>query len=230
MSLIFATQLTAVATAALAVFAIVTASYARSAFRKQSEEVRAIERQVRDQEELTRQQAELLKIQSGQLELQRRQLDDQLQANARQADVLELQATELRESLGQRKRDAEEQRRAQASKVFISQRDSTMVFPTGRRSGPAIAATVVNSSDQPIYDAELYWRRGSAGHGDPNPEILSAVMPGAEIIKGRSFPKGTNLDVSGAVLRFRDAAGIRWIRRPDGGLTEQASDQGALFA
>ena len=39
MSLIFATQLTAIATAALAVFAIVTAWYARKAFLKQSQEV-----------------------------------------------------------------------------------------------------------------------------------------------------------------------------------------------
>lgn len=47
MSLIFATQLTAGATAALAVFAIVTALFALLAFRKQSEEVRAIEQQSR---------------------------------------------------------------------------------------------------------------------------------------------------------------------------------------
>jgi hypothetical protein len=43
MSLIFAIQLTAVATAVLAAFAIVTAWYARRAFVKQSLEVRAIE-------------------------------------------------------------------------------------------------------------------------------------------------------------------------------------------
>ena len=66
MSLIFATQLTAVATAVLAAFAIVTAWYARRAFLKQSREVAAIERQVSDGQELARQQAELLKIQSGQ--------------------------------------------------------------------------------------------------------------------------------------------------------------------
>ena len=27
--------------------------------------------------------------------------------------------------------------------------------------------------------------------------------------------------VSGAILMFRDAANVRWIRRPDGGLVEQ---------
>jgi hypothetical protein len=40
MSLIFAIQLTAIATAVLAVFAIITAWYARRAFLKQSQEVR----------------------------------------------------------------------------------------------------------------------------------------------------------------------------------------------
>ena len=78
MSVIFATQLTAAATAVLAVFAIVTAFYARQAFRKQSQEVSAIQRQVKDQQELAQQQAELLRIQSCQLELQRRQFDDQI--------------------------------------------------------------------------------------------------------------------------------------------------------
>ncbi len=48
MSLIFATQLTAITTAVLAVFAVITACYARRAFLKQSQEVRAIEQQVSD--------------------------------------------------------------------------------------------------------------------------------------------------------------------------------------
>ncbi len=46
MSLIFATQLTAVATAILAVFAIVTAFYTRQAFRKQSQEVSLLHGEV----------------------------------------------------------------------------------------------------------------------------------------------------------------------------------------
>jgi hypothetical protein len=50
----FRDQLAAVATAILALFAIITAWYARRAFLKQSQEVRAIEQQVKDQQELTR--------------------------------------------------------------------------------------------------------------------------------------------------------------------------------
>jgi hypothetical protein len=79
----------------------------------------------------------------------------------------------------------------------------------------------VNASDQPIYEAELYWRRGSSGHGEPNPEPLGTIMPGKDADCERDFPLDTNMDVSGAILRFRDAAGLKWIRRPDGGLVEQ---------
>jgi len=68
--------LTAIGTAVLAVFAVVTAWYARKAFREQSKEVRAIEKQVEDGREVARQQAGLLKVQSDQLELQRRQFDE----------------------------------------------------------------------------------------------------------------------------------------------------------
>ena len=38
---------------------------------------------------------------------------------------------------------------------------------------------------------------------------------------GRAFPRGANLAASGAVLRFRDAAGAKWMRRPNGELIEQ---------
>jgi len=221
MSLLFATQLTAVATVVLAIGAIVTAILAYRAFLKQSREVRAIERQVNDQQGLSRQQAELLKIQSGQLELQRQQFDDQRKVNADQAKVLKLQADELRESLAARQHAAKEQRKAQASKVFIVEAEGLSRPPGGPSAAPFVVARAVNSSDQPIYDVEFCWRRGSASHGEPNPEPLGFLMPGEREEKSRDFPPDTNMAVSGAILRFRDAAGVRWIRRSDGGLVEQ---------
>lgn len=221
MSVDLSGEITAIAIAVLAVFAIVTAFYARQAFRKQSQEVSVIERQVKDQQELTRQQAELLKIQSGQLELQRQQLDHQRQVNAGQAEVLKLQADDLRESLTARQRVAEEQRKAQASKVFIVEAEGLSRPPSGPPAVPFVVARAVNSSDQPIYEAEFYWRRGSASHGEPNPEPLGILMPGEREEKSRDFPSEANMAVSGAILRFRDAAGVTWIRRPDGGLVEQ---------
>jgi hypothetical protein len=69
--------------------------------------------------------------------------------------------------------------------------------------------------------AELRWHRGSAGYGEPNPEPLGTILPGGNAERWRTFPAGTNMAVSGAVLRFRDASNAVWMRRPDGGLTEQ---------
>jgi hypothetical protein len=222
-----ATWITAIATAVLGVLAVVTAWYARKAFRKQSEEVRVIEQQVRDGQEVSRQQAELLKVQSDQLELQRHQLEDQREANAAQAEVLKLQADELRESLKQREREAEERRRVMASSVFVAEhvdeadpRISQAQRMVSAIPDPTVTARVRNNSDQPVYEAELRWHRGSASWGEPNPEPLGTIMPGQEVVRLRSFEFDTNMDVSGSVLRFTDAAGVRWLRRPDGYLGE----------
>lgn len=145
MSLIFATQLTAVATAVLAVFAIVTAVFALLAFRKQSREVGAIEKQVTDQETLTKQQAELLEIQGRQLDLQQKQFDQQ----------------------------AGERRRAQASRVFMWTEFG--VYPRAtkaqRASGDgqleAVTVHIKNTSEQPVYDVVIGWHKGTAPWGNP---------------------------------------------------------------
>jgi len=213
MSLIFATQLTAVATAVLAAFAVFTAWYARKAFREQSREVAAIEQQVKDEQEVTRQQAELLKVQTGQLEVLRSQLDDQRKASLAQAEVLGLQAAELRESLKERKRESERQRREQASFAFLTQAVNPDV------SGePWVSVTVVNATNRPVYDAELVWRRGSSRHGEPEP--LGTLLPDDGGQYQRFFPHGSRLGAIGAVLFFRDAAQVKWVRRPDGYLAE----------
>jgi ABC-type protease/lipase transport system fused ATPase/permease subunit len=87
--------LTAIGTVVLAAFAVVTAVYARKAFREQSREVAAIEQQVMDEQEITRQQAELLKVQTGQLELQRQQLEDQRAASAKAGKLAGLSACQV---------------------------------------------------------------------------------------------------------------------------------------
>jgi hypothetical protein len=72
-----------------------------------------------------------------------------------------------------------------------------------------------------IYDAEFDCHRGTARYGSRNPESLGTIMPGDGTSKERVPPLRTNLEVSGAVVRFTDAAGITWLRRPDGELFEQ---------
>jgi hypothetical protein len=202
MSLIFATQLTAVATALLAAFAIVTAFYARQAFRKQSQEVSAIEQQVKDQRELTEQQGELLKVQSGQLELQRQQLDDQ----------------------------RAERRRAQASRVFIwtetgpDPRLTDAQIEKGVPWRETVTVRVKNTSDQPIYSAELVWDDGST----PLTEVAArsgaerlpvVLMPGSDVSETRE----PGLETRAVTMRFRDAAGITWLRGPEGDLVDLSS-------
>jgi hypothetical protein len=54
----------------------------------------------------------------------------------------------------------------------------------------------------------------------PNPEPLGTLMPGPAEMRWRDFPAETSADACGAVLRFTDAAGVRWERRPDGYLSE----------
>jgi hypothetical protein len=77
MSLLLATQITAVATAVLAIGAIVTAIFASLAFMTQAEQVKLLGRQLDDQQVLTRHQAEAIELQSQQLALNRQELDQQ---------------------------------------------------------------------------------------------------------------------------------------------------------
>jgi hypothetical protein len=204
MSVDLSGEITAIATAVLAVFAIVTAWYARRAFLKQSKEVSD--------------QAEMLRVQSGQLAEQRK-------INAEQVKVLALQADELRESLAERKREAYDRKRAQASRVFIEEERHSYINDRQVITGGSawIGLKVMNGSDEPVYEAELRWHLGTAPHGDPDPEPIGTVMPHQDVAKRRVFPQDANLEICGAILTFRDAAGIKWTRSPDGDLTEQPS-------
>lgn len=169
MSLAAAAQWTAVATAVLAVFAIVTAVFAFLAFRKQSAEVATLQQQF----------------------------DDQRKVN-------KLQARELQESLAQRKREADERHRAQASRVFI------WVALDPAYSDPIATAHLKNSSDQPIYDLDISWRPGGSREFD------QPLMPGEELTDRIPVPDGADPAWYSADAYFRDATGTSWRARPDG--------------
>jgi hypothetical protein len=159
MSVDLSGEITAIATVVLAVFAIITAYYARKAFLKQSQEV------------------------------------------SDQAGVLALQAAELSESLKERKREAAERRRAQASHIFISAEPSPEV------SDPidSFLVRIENTSQQPIYHLIFFWRDGTGEWNEP------PAPPG--------HPALTTLLGAGAV--FRDADGVHWRQRSDGQLDEE---------
>ena len=199
-------EVTAIATAVLAAFAIVTAYYARKAFLKQSQEVSD--------------QASMLKVQSDQLEQQRK-------INAEQTKVLELQARELQESLAERKREAEARRSAQASQVSLAVKMLGFgSFQEGMHGGPLLEATAVNASErqQPIYNTKLYWYCGQEGYGSPNPEPLGTVLNWERESRRREFSPEADPGACGAFLTFRDAAGVDWIRTADGDIMQADSD------
>jgi len=143
-------EVTAIATAALAVFAIITAAFAFLAYRKQTQEVGVL----------------------------RKQND----------------------------RDIAERRTAQAARVFAE--------ITGDIPGRPYAK---NGSDFPIFDAQLWY---SEPGGVSGPDELGSIMPGGTAKITRQLHVGEAL--TGPILTFRDAAGIRWIRIPDGTLKEQS--------
>jgi hypothetical protein len=224
--------LTAIGTVVLAAFAVVTAVYARKAFREQSREVAAIEQQVKDEQEVTRQQADLLKVQSGQLELQQQQLEDQRQANTRQAEVLELQAAELRESLEERKREAEDRQRSQAAEVtawFARQTDPL-------RNMSVWGAIIRNASGLPVTDVRTFFHyiaeKWPGGDWEPQDrggpiEKIRVLPPQQDRFVPIPSQIASQMDqVSDSIyvvsIEFTDAAGNHWERDPRGGLNPRS--------
>jgi hypothetical protein len=216
-----AAWMTAGATVLLAAFAVVTAWYARKAFREQSQELSALQRQAEGT-------AMMIEIQSGQLDAQRQQLEAQKQVSERQATVLDLQAEDLKVSIAERERAAEGLRRAQASRVFLWTEAVPAAKPDPQSAAqqifgpPGPGKTYVrvrNTSDQPVYDLQFRWRIGESPL-PPFTEPLAMVFPGSSKYQARPVhPSADALDF-GADITFRDAAGLKWIRRINGELDE----------
>ncbi len=195
-----ATLITAIATGVLALFAIVTAWYARRAFLKQSREVAAIEQQVSDQKELTARQADLLRLQGEQLDLQRRQFDQ----------------------------EQHRRRRDQASRIFVWTETGTnpAVNQAQRVTTPGnydvVIAYVQNTSQEPIYDLTISWRQGVARWSEPT--HLPVLLPGPLQDFMRSLPDelppGIDRSVFSAVVIFRDRDQVWWRTRPGGKFEE----------
>lgn len=143
--------------------------------------------------------------------------------SARQAEVLELQAAELRESLEERRLEAEGKRSAQASSVYLILKLTPVNWAAGDPPPATITAEVVNTSDQPAYAAGIAWPEGyMLNHArTPNPESLGDILPRTRITAMRDYPADWNQDLTDLAFRFTDAAGVKWIRRPDGYLAEQ---------
>jgi hypothetical protein len=165
----------------------------------------------------------MLKVQSDQLEEQRK-------VNAEQVKVLALQSKELNESLAQRKREADERRRVQASRVFMHEEpldadprvSQASLAARGEQRQPVVVAHVINTSEQPVYNVLISWHLGTVPQGQRH---LMPLMPGAEDKDIQPVPSGSAEGQFGAVAFFRDAAGVTWRTRPDGQLDEIPTGQ-----
>jgi hypothetical protein len=128
-----------------------------------------------------RKQSEAVAGQNEQLRLQREQFADQQVANSRQADVLQLQAEELRASLAKLQRETQEQRSAQARRILVTEglalyprHDQVQGAVSGETRSEAVVIDVINTSDMPIYELTISWHKGSALWTDPDHRAASA--------------------------------------------------------
>lgn len=157
---------------------------------------------------------------------QSQQLRDQEWVNEKLAEVLPLQAEELRESLRARKR-------AQAAQIFIDvdripSATAVAAGPGRAEPGPPpcrLVARVRNTSRLPIYDLHVIWQRGMVRMGKP--DRAARLLPDGDTSFERLGPQEASPPVDpgmlGAFLAFRDAGGVRWAVREDGTLTDTSA-------
>jgi hypothetical protein len=107
----------------------------------------------------------------------------------------------------QNDRDIADRHQAQAARVFTGVED-----PGSRYAHPYAK----NASDFPVYDAQ-FWQADQDGLSKP--DAARMIPPGGVARDSRDFHYQDA--VANTVLTFRDAAGARWIRMPDGTLEEQ---------
>lgn len=192
MSLLVATWTGAAATVGLLLGAVITSIFAIKAFDKQSQEVGLLQQELADQRE----------------------------ANRQQAEVLKLQARDLRESLDERQQDREQKRRDQATRVFtwvnVAQDHPRLYY-----------VTVRNASDRPVYNlgVSLQYRRGAdSGSYRYQSEPVTTLMPGqTERIpaeRGVELPGPADPSAVSSTVYFYDAADVAWTVTSDGKISE----------
>jgi hypothetical protein len=192
-SIVLPTWFGALATAGLLVGAYFTALYAKKAFAEQSKEVQLIQDQLTDQREI----------------------------NRRQAAVLGLQASDLRESLEERKRAAERDHRYQAVRVF------PFVEPVENQENQ-YCVIIRNSSDRPVYNVTLalHWSWADGEQTLSLPECLDPVMmPGTYTRMPREGSitciRPERSQPVWAQIWFRDAESAHWTVTSKGEIVEE---------
>jgi hypothetical protein len=114
----------------------------------------------------------------------------------------------------EREREAEDRRRAQAARVYVTELFShgrpTIPDSTVPASSPSVTATVHNTSEQPIYDLRIYWIAGIPAVQAGAEDERATLGPHGEVSAERAVPKDVAPEHFTAIAYFRDAAGARW--------------------
>lgn len=123
----------------------------------------------------------------------------------------------LFQSLGQRKQDSADKRKEQAKLVSAW---STGVSKT--EPYPTISYTVRNASEEPVYAISLRAAIGVRGTFVRHVGTLGPKQTADVHIYPPGFPRGENNNPD---LAFTDTAGIQWIRKANGQLTESNTNE-----
>lgn len=144
------------------------------------------------------------------------------------------QSEEVRILREESKRDFQQRRRSQASRVFIHQeaapakhdpRMAAAQMDAAIRSrdenATLVAARLFNTSKQPVYDIAIRWSIGGAPLGGPHLEPY--LLPGKDIPRTQSWTPAAGITGLAVKVEFSDAAGVRWRATDRGELAELCS-------
>ena len=100
------------------------------------------------------------------------------------------QGRQLKGEIAERRREAEERRRAQAVQVYIWQEPPTVTSAVDKPPEATITARVRNTSQQPVYGLEMNWHRWGKDDFGTRSVRVTPLMPGEEDIAVRAVPPG----------------------------------------
>ena len=130
--------------------------------------------------------------------------------------ALRAQSEQLKIERGERSREADERRRAQAVQVFITQVKATRGPGPGEEPHEVVTAWLHNTSRQPVFDVCFRWRHGAAL--SLSFHRVEPLLPTTEVMEEETVPSGVLSRDFGATAHFRDRAGLWWRVHPDGRL------------
>ena len=134
-----------------------------------------------------------------------------------------IQFWQLRDQLGERKREAQERRRAQAVLVYLQELKTSPTFAPARDLDLyTIMARVHNTSQQPVYDLHYQWHvDGQPVREDYGDDFKrGSLMPNENAETTIDFRRDVRPERVRAIVIFRDRAGVWWSTSADGQLAE----------